>query len=387
MHTTGPTLRYGGLNAAYWASFCLIIAFSSVFLLARGLTNAQIGVTLAASGLLSAALQPVVAGAAGRSRRPLRWWIAALAVVMAAAAAALLVVRGPAASAVLFGFLMGTIQVALPLVNAVGMAAAWDGVEVLFGPARALGSLTFAATSSGVGVLVATTDADVIPVLVVAALGALVVASLTFVFRPGHRPAARAAAPPPPDAPPLTPARARRFSLLLVGMTGGFVSHAAINSFLFQTVRYHGGDASHMGLAFLVGATAEAVPMLFFGRIVARWRPDTLLRFAAMALAVKAVATFLAPNLTFFLLTMLLQTAAYALLIPASVYYVDRLLPVAERVAGQARMTLTATLGAVVAGLGGGVLLDAVGVPALLGAGAVAAIVSVGAVVAGTEPV
>ena len=50
-------------------------------------------------------------------------------------------------------------------------------------------------------------------------------------------------------------------------------------------------------------------------------------------------------------------------------YYVDRLLPRAERARGQAYMTITITLGNVVAGLGGGYLLDAAGVPALLAAG------------------
>ncbi len=31
--------------------------------------------------------------------------------------------------------------------------------------------------------------------------------------------------------------------------------------------------------------------MFFFRKIVARWRPDTLLRVASVALAVKAIAT------------------------------------------------------------------------------------------------
>ena len=123
--------------------------------------------------------------------------------------------------------------------------------------------------------------------------------------------------------------------------------------------------------------------MLFFRRLVARWSPAVLLRVAAVGLAVKAVATLVAPDLTSFLATMLLQVVSFALLIPASVYYVDRLLPAAERVRGQAHMTLTLTLGSVFAGLIGGPLLDAAGVPALLAAGTAAAVIGLVGVVLG----
>lgn len=399
MRVSRPTLRYAALNAAYWAGFCLALAFSSVFLLARGLTNAQVGAVLSVSGLVSAALQPVVAGRAGASRRPLRVWVAGLAVLVALAGAGLLVTRGPGASAVLFGVVIALIQVALPLVNAIGMAAARDGVPVDFGPARATGSFAFALTSVATGAFVARAGADVIPALTIVGQALLVVAALTFVFTGAD---AAASAPHPPDAatsdaaplrdplpepPPLDRTRRRRLTLLLVGVTGCYVSHATINSFNFQIVQHHGGDASHLGLAFMIAAAIETLPMIFFRRIVARWNPAILLRAAAVGLAVKALATLLAPDLTAFLLTMLLQVASFALMIPASVYYIDRLLPAAERVRGQALMTLTLTLGTVVSGLGGGVLLDAAGVPALLAAGAAVGSAAVALVVAGTEPV
>ncbi len=82
---------------------------------------------------------------------------------------------------------------------------------------------------------------------------------------------------------------------------------------------------------------------------------------------------------------MLLQMVGFGLAIPATVYYVDRMLPVAERARGQGMMTLTLTLGNVVAGLAGGVLLDLAGVPALLVAGTVAAVLGAVAVFAGTS--
>lgn len=380
-----PTLRYAAVNAAYWAGFCLVLAFSSVFLLDRGLANAQIGVVLSASGLVSAVLQPVVAGRAGHSRVPLRGWVAGWAALLAADALALaLLPPDPLRDAVLFGVALCVLQLVTPLINALGMDAARHGVAVDFGIARSVGSFTFALTSAGAGALVAAVGAVVLPPLIAASQGLLVVAALSFLFP--HHPATRDRDPTlPPDAAPLDAAGRRRFGLLLVGMTGAYVSHAAINNYMFQIASHHGGGAADLGLGFMVGAAVETLPMLFFRRIVARWSPGVLLRFAAAGIAVKALATLLAPTLAAFLATMLLQVVSFALLIPASVYYVDRALPPGERVRGQAFMTLTLTLGTVVAGLGGGVLLDAAGVPALLAAGTAVAVAGVAAVIAGTR--
>lgn len=390
MRVSRPTLRYAALHAAYWSGFCLVLAFSSVLLLARGLTNAQIGVVLAAAGAVSAALQPPVAGFAARTRWPLRHWITGLGVLIAAAAGSMVVLPADVLrDGLLFGTVLCLIQLVVPLLNAVGMDTAAEGVPIDFGTARALGSFAFALTSVGVGAVVAGTGPGVLPWLIVGTQVLMIAAALTFRFKTvdaagASLPDARLALP---DLPALDAARRRRFWLLIIGLTGAFTSHAAINSFLFQVVRHHGGNASDMGLAAMIAATLETIPMLFFARLVRHWRPDTWLRFAAAAFAVKALVTWLAPNLALFYVAQTLQMFAFALVIPASVYYVDRLLPLADRTRGQAWMTLTLTAGNVVAGLFGGVLLDASGVPALLLFGTVAAALGTLGVFAGTERV
>ena len=54
------TPYYALIQGLYWAIFCLMVGFASVFLLDRGFTNGQIGLILGLSYLLSAVLQPVV---------------------------------------------------------------------------------------------------------------------------------------------------------------------------------------------------------------------------------------------------------------------------------------------------------------------------------------
>lgn len=201
----GPTLRYAAINAAYWSGFCLVIAFSSVFLLSRGLTNGHIGITLAASGFASALLQPVIADRAGRSGWPMRVWVALLAALVALGASLLMLPSPtPLRDAVVFSALLCVVQTVLPLVNTLGMDAAAHGVPVDFGAARAVGSLAFALTSTLVGAFVAATDTSAIPPLVVAAQALLVVAAV----RSSSAAATRGVRPVP--LPPRLPHRRRR---------------------------------------------------------------------------------------------------------------------------------------------------------------------------------
>lgn len=247
------------------------------------------------------------------------------------------------------------------------MDAARRGVGVDFGTARAVGSFTFALTSTGAGALVVALGAPTLPLLIIASQLALAIAAIAFFFPDRTRDATpEEHATSSLEPPPLDAVARRRFLLLLIGMTAVYASHAGINNYMFQIASFHGGTAAALGVAFTIAALIETLPMLFFRRLVARWSPGTLLRVAATGMAVKALATLLAPNLAVFLSTMLLQVVSFALLIPASVYYVDRLLPSSERARGQSYMTLTLTLGTVISGLAGGALLDAAGVPALL---------------------
>ena len=66
---TKPTPRFVAIQSSYWACYCCIISFSSVYLLDRGFSNAQVGLVISLGGLLSALLQPRVSRAADRLQK------------------------------------------------------------------------------------------------------------------------------------------------------------------------------------------------------------------------------------------------------------------------------------------------------------------------------
>jgi PPP family 3-phenylpropionic acid transporter len=406
------TARYAALQSSYWGAFCLVINFVSVFLLAHGLTNAQIGVLMAVASAVATVVQPIVAGRVDRSRIPLRLWLVMGGIVVVALAAALLPMGGGVLVAIAYGLLVALIQVVQPIVNSVGMAAISQGFRVNFGVARACGSVSYALLSLGAGALVAATSAKLLLLLLVVTAAVFIAASATFVLRhpdptaPEGRPpdsphgSERADVEPTADAAshpegvavarhPEPAALDRRawglFLLLLVGITLGMTSHNLINTFLFQIVGSHGGDAAVLGLAAMIAAMVELPTMVFFERLLTRWTPGTLLVVGGIVFAVKNLATYLAPSLTVIYFVQLLQFAGFGLVIPATVYYVNRLFPSAQRVRGQAYMTMTFSAGSVFGALIGGVVLDAAGVPTLLLVGTAVATVGAALVWAGAD--
>ena len=61
------TPSYAVIQGLYWMYFAAIMSFSGFFLLSGGFTNTQIGILAAIAGLLSAVLQPVLAGYAEKT--------------------------------------------------------------------------------------------------------------------------------------------------------------------------------------------------------------------------------------------------------------------------------------------------------------------------------
>lgn len=383
-----PTTRYALLQSTYWSGFCLIISFASVFLLAQGISNAQIGIIIAVASALATVLQPVVAGAAERSRWPLRLWIVGGGILIAILAAAQLVpVDSGLLVAINYGLLIGGIQILQPLVNSVGMAVVSLGVRLNFGLARACASLTFALVSLGAGRIVERSSEAVLPVMLLLVQLVFVVSAGTFVFRhralvPGGS-SSKAVVQAEPA--PLDRRAWRRFSLLLLGFTFAMSSHNLVNGFMFQIVSFHGGTAADMGLAIMIAAMTELPTMAGWNLLQRRWTPGVLMVVAGAMFAVKALATWLAPNLLAIYLAQGLQFAAFGLIVPASVYYIDRHFPRGQRVTGQAYMTMTATGGSVIGSVVGGLVLDAAGVPMMLLVGTVIGALGAACMAAGAD--
>jgi len=117
-----------------------------------------------------------------------------------------------------------------------------------------------------------------------------------------------------------------------------------------------------MGNAIFIAAMIELPVMMFFEKINKKFSCTFLMKVSMFFFFIKHFLTYLATNVMMIYIAQVIQMLAYALFIPASVYYVNAYINENDRVKGQSLITLCTTVGGTFASLLGGILIDKVGV-------------------------
>ena len=366
LNTRKLMMQYCILQGSYWASFCVIYAFATVFLLSRGFESSMIGVIIAAGNILGVILQPMVASIADRSEKiSLHKLTAMLSVIMILLLVLLYFVpNGLLAVAVLFLLTDTFLQVIQPLINSVSVYYVNQGVSVDFGSARGIGSLSYAAASYILGIVVekfGTRSILMAGILVALVLLVTVLSMPVLSSSAASRPKEKE--PEQNDAGLLVFAgRYKNFMLTLAGITLLFTFHNMNNAYLIKVIENVGGTSADMGRMLSIAAVTELPVMFLFSK---HFKSSTLLMVSSAFFAIRAAGFMLAGNVMTMYLAAMLQIGSFALYIPSSVYYVNETMLDQDKFKGQAVMTATNTLGGVFGSLFGGFLIDNAGVGAM----------------------
>lgn len=163
--------------------------------------------------------------------------------------------------------------------------------------------------------------------------------------------------------------------IFVVGVVLVFFTHTIINNFFIQVITPIGGTESQMGIAVFIAAIVELPAMAMFNIMRKKINCARLLKLSVVMFALKHLLTFLATNIFMIYVAQVLQIGAYAIFIPASVYYVNEVISKQDLVKGQSMVTVGITASGIIANFAGGILLDAVGVYHLLMIGVVVSVV------------
>ncbi|MBR5534837.1 MAG: MFS transporter [Ruminiclostridium sp.] len=355
-----PTVNYTLIQGSYWGCYCAVVTFSSVYLLAQGFSNAQIGSLIAVSGILSAVLQPLVSGMADRLKKlSLRQFAALLVLIQAGAGGLLLVLPGMVPQALLYGALIVMIQVVLPLCSALGMACINSGQSMNFGVARGAGSISYGVFSALCGQLVLWFGEVSIPLAMTALNLVLMVSILIFKFKGMED------GPKEEMAEEKTEKGGKPFLLkyhgvipLVVGVVLLLVSHNVLNTYAFQIVTPLGGDSAAMGNMLLIQSLVELPVMFLFSWMIVKASSRFWLCVSGVGFFLHALGALLAPNMFWMNVIQVFEMPGYAVFALASIYFVNEMVAEEDRVQGQAWITMAMTLGNVLASFVGGLLLD-----------------------------
>lgn len=370
---------YGAIFGTYWMIYGAISSFASVFMLAKGYTNSQIGITLAAANVLAVIMQPLIADFTDRSKR---LGVIGTTEIMTACMMIFTVglftfKGGTAGLCVVFVLLIAFHTVLQPLFNALAFRLEDAGVSINFGIARAVGSLAYSAFVAVLGTLVERLGAGIIPASAELTC-LLLLASLIFTgaefskamkkqknsIQDGLRIGTEHAGEKTDDGEINLiqfVRRNRMFVVMNVGVLGLFFSNAVLNNYMAQIADGVGGTTEDMGRILSVMAFLEIPTMVFFKQLKRKFSCRFLLKVAAIGFTVKIAICWLARSVIMLYIAQLLQPFSFALFLPGMVHFTDEIMSRGEAVKGQALYTTMITITTIFSSLIGGVILDASG--------------------------
>lgn len=359
------TLRYALINITYFAAFCCVHAYASVFLLDKGFDNTTIGMLLAAANLLSVIVQPLIAGLIDKPGKFTNRNVILISVcIMMAGSLLLYFVKSSLIAIFIIYAVIYMVQMAYqPLIIAMNFEYADYGCKINFGLARGLGSAGFAVTSAFMGAAV---EKSGINVLLYTEVIMFFLALLVVFFFKKPETANQVRKEEKPDQKAhnnifefakLYP----KFMLLLFGIVCLFFAHNALNDYLIQIVRDLGGSEKQMGYATFFQAILELPMMAVAGKLIERFGTKKLLVLSAVFFTIKVFILYIAKGMTGLYISQSLQLLAYAVLIPVAAYYVTEVLQELDRVKGQAFINCAITVSGVFSNLICGRILDLYG--------------------------
>ena len=383
------TFLFSFTQFAYWSSFAVIAAYSSLYLLSIGVSNSRIGIVMAVGSMLSALFQPVLGTISDRypsfSARKILFCLIVLILLGASG----LIVNGSnnqLLGCILFGFLVMLLQITQPFVNSIAMLSINDGYKLNFSISRGIGSVGYAASAYLIGNLAARTGAVIVPICCIATVLLL---GITLVFFPSHKIDSTSNIPLDKQTKPASGrfffAKYPTYGILFIGLIMIYFGHVFINNFVLQIIQNIGGTSAEMGLVTSSAAMIELVTMLLFTRILKITSLRNLIRISGVFFAIKVIGTMLSPNVGSLFAVQLFQLFGWGIMCVGLVYYVNDIMEAEDVTKGQAYATMSYTLGSIIASWAGGILIDQMGVRMMLMVGSVVSVIGAAVIFVGTR--
>lgn len=367
-------IKYIASQIFYFGTFAAMMGYASVYLLHKGFSNSTIGIILSLCSILAVFMQPALASFADNHKnieiRKIINTIVGIAIVLSVA---LFVI--PTNQTLIFILVVAIFSLEttiMPLVNTLAFIFEKYGIQINFGIARGLGSVAYALTSMALGYIVEWFSPDLLPICYIVFNVLLFIVVHLFVLPKNAQIVddeldnETTVEVQENDSLLQFAGKYKKFIIFLFGFVLVYFAHTIINNFFIQIITNVGGNSSDMGNAVFLAAMLELPTMAYFTKLSQKVNCGTLIKASIVLFLAKHAITYLATNMVMIYIAQVLQMGAYALFIPASVYYVNCKVDNKDIVKGQSFVTTSMTMSGVFANIIGGILLDAVGVSEVL---------------------
>ena len=370
-------LEYCCLQGFYWMLYCVGAGFLNAYLTGAGLQTGIVGIVSALCGTVAAVVQPFLGKLADRN--PRCGWKVQLQGMLALCMGCyvlLKVLPAPGAAGLLCGLVFLLLNLMMPFVSGVGFYYEKAGIEMNFGAARGFGSLFYSVMSYFLGFWVADFGLGCIST-------AGIVVTLCFFVTVWRMPYLGIEGQADGGETPASEGESwgrffrayPKFTGMLIGFVFLMIFHSMTNTYMLQIAEAVGGGTAEMGVVLAVAGVLELPVMFAFSFLVKRFSSYHLLLLSGIGFVGKSILYLTATSVLMIYAAQVLQLISYALFASVSVYYSNEVMDRSNKLRGQALVGSSVTIGAVIGGLMGGMVIQSFSVRMMLAAGVVTAVV------------
>ena len=351
-------IKYSMLQGIYFVGFCAVMGYAAVYLGSIGMSSSLIGIVLAIANILTSIAQPVLGGFVDKSNISMKKVLMIMFGLCSILSVFLMFVsKVTFLAAALFIAVSTILYTTMPLVNSLAFAFQKQGIDVKFGVARGIGSVAYALASLVLGNVVKAVSPTLMPLAYIVILLGILPLIRSFKMPEAEIDEVIEEKVVEKESTGAFIKKHLKFMIFLAGFVLVYFDHTIINNFFINVIRNVGGNTGDMGNAVL-----ELPTMALFEKYKNKINIKNTIIISAIFFTLKHTLTYFATNMFMIYLAQATQMLAYALFIPASVYYVDKLFDAKDAVKGQALVTTSMTVSGVLASFLGGILLDSMGV-------------------------
>lgn len=341
------TFIYILIHTVFWCGYAISWSYTAVYLKAQGYNSLVVGLVTGGGAAISVIIQPILAKAIEKNSRLSTKLNIIIVKMITLVAAFIMCFKLPYKGVVpiLFTILTASDASIPSMLNSLSMEYMNSGKHLNYGLARGSGSIAYAAFSLVMGYWVTRIGASCLMPFYIGVSLINMVAVLLFPYTKAEH-----------KAEDHYIREGTKYHLLkkypflpyfLIASILLFMGHNMLSVFLLNIIEKVGGTSSNLGTALAISATVELPVMALFIYMTKWIKVSKLLIISAAMFTLKALGTLLAGGITVLYGVQLMQLGAFAIFIPASVYFINEALQPEDRALGQA------LLGAATLGLGG----------------------------------
>lgn len=356
-------IKYSLLQGIYFVGFCTVMGYAAVYLGSIGMSSSLIGIVLAIANILTSIAQPVLGGFVDKSNVSMKK-VLMIMFGLCSVLSVLLMLASKVTflAAFLFIAVSTILYTTMPLVNSLAFAFQKQGIDVKFGVARGIGSVAYAIASLVLGNVVKAVSPTLMPLAYIVIFLGILPLIRSFKMPEEEIDEVIEEEIVEKESTGAFIKKHLKFMIFLAGFVLVYFDHTIINNFFITVIKNVGGNTGDMGNAVFLAAMLELPTMALFEKYKNKINIKNTIVISAVFFTLKHTLTYFATNMFMIYLAQATQMLAYALFIPASVYYVDKLFDAKDAVKGQALVTTSMTVSGVLASFLGGILLDNMGV-------------------------